>query len=40
MTETIPDIPWLKRFEEEPQEKPDEMEEIDYVTMLEELEFH
>ena len=33
------EIPWLKRFEEEPQEDPDEMELVDYETMLEELEF-
>ena len=33
------EIPWLKRFEEEPQEDPDELELIDYETMLEELEF-
>ena len=36
----IPDIPWLKRFEE-PQEQPDDdqLEQIDFRTMLEELEF-
>ena len=33
------EIPWLNRFEEEPEKKPDAMEEVDYETMLEELEF-
>ena len=37
-------IPWLKRFDEEPQESSEDTEEdkvkqIDYITMLEELEF-
>ena len=32
------EIPWLERLDEK-REKPDEIEEIDYVTMLEELEF-
>ena len=33
------EIPWLKRFEEERDDKPDEIEVIDYETMLEELEY-
>jgi len=33
-----PEIPWLKRFEEL-HEPNDNMEEVDYETMLEELEF-
>ena len=33
------EIPWLKRFEEEPKDEPDEIEQVDYETMLEELEF-
>ena len=33
------EIPWLKRFDEKPQEEPDEIELVDYETMLEELEF-
>jgi len=33
------EIPWLKRFEEERDDKPDEIEAIDYETMLEELEY-
>ena len=32
------EIPWLERLDEK-REKPDEIEEIDYVTLLEELEF-
>ena len=33
------EIPWLKRLEEKPLEEPDEIEQVDYETMLEELEF-
>jgi len=33
------EIPWLKRFEEKPDKEPDEIEQVDYETMLEELEF-
>ena len=32
------EIPWLERLNEK-REEPDEIEEIDYETMLEELEF-
>ena len=32
------EIPWLERLDEK-REKPDAMEEVDYETMLEELEF-
>ena len=37
-------IPWLKRFDEESQAssedtKEDKVKQIDYITMLEELEF-
>lgn len=37
-------IPWLKRFDEEPKASSEDTEEdkakqIDYITMLEELEF-
>ena len=35
----MPEIPWLKRFDEKPQEEPDTMEQIDYVTMLEKNEY-
>ena len=33
------EIPWLKRFDEKPQEKPDEDEQIDYEVMLMENEY-
>ena len=33
-----PEIPWLKRFEEKQQEKPDD-DRIDYEVMLMELEY-
>lgn len=32
------EIPWIKRLEEKA-EKPDEIEDVDYEVMLEELEF-
>ena len=34
---TMPEIPWLRRFEEEPKDEPDE--QIDYEVMLMELEY-
>ncbi len=33
------EIPWLKRFDEKSDKEPDEIEQVDYETMLEELEF-
>ena len=34
------DIPWLKRFDEpKPEEPDDELEQVDYEVMLQELEF-
>lgn len=38
----MPEIPWLKRFDEERErtdEEPETMEKVDYEVMLEELEF-
>ena len=36
----MPEIPWLKRFDEEkPEESAETMEKVDYEVMLEELEF-
>lgn len=36
----MPEIPWLKRFDEErTDEEPETMEKVDYEVMLEELEF-
>ncbi len=36
----MPEIPWLKRFDEEKtDEDSDNMEKVDYEVMLEELEF-
>ena len=36
----MPEIPWLKRFDEKkPDEDSDTMEKVDYEVMLEELEF-
>lgn len=36
----MPEIPWLKRFDEEKaDEDSDKMEKVDYEVMLEELEF-
>ncbi len=34
-----PEIPWLKRFDEKLQEKPDDDEQIDYEVMLMENEY-
>ena len=38
----MPEIAWLRRFDEKPPEKTDEeesLQQIDYFNMLEELEF-
>ena len=36
---TMPEIPWLRRFDEPPKEEPDLDELIDYEVMLMELEY-
>jgi hypothetical protein len=36
---TMPEIPWLKRFDEPPKEEPEATEQIDYEVMLMELEY-
>lgn len=35
----VPEIPWLKRFDEEPKDEPETTEQIDYEVMLMELEY-
>lgn len=36
---TMPEIPWLKRFDESQKEEPEATEQIDYEVMLMELEY-